>query len=239
MEGFSSIDIFDTKGAEYLFVIGYLLILIFFWKVSNKQIKVSKQFQKVLNNLSVNLLRIPQGLFYNKNHTWAHSEVSGAAKVGLDDFLQHITGEVKYINLKNPGELINKGDLLTEIDQNGKHLRVFSPISGEILSTNAKLNKAPQILNEEPHDNGWIYKIKPSNWVTETKSYFLAEEAINWTKNELTRFKDFLSGDPMESYSSEPSMIILQDGGEIIENVLSELPEEVWVNFQKEFLDFS
>jgi len=239
MEGFSSIDIFDTKGTEYLFVIGYLLILIIFWQVANKPIITTKQIQKVLGSLSINLLRIPQGIFYNKNHTWVHLEESGAAKVGLDDFLLHVTGEVELSNLKNPGQMIEKGDLLTMIDQGGKQLKVYSPISGKILNTNSLVKEDNEILNEDPYDDGWIYKIKPSSWVKETESYFLAEEAIDWSTKELNRFKDFLAGDPMRRYSSEPSMILLQDGGEIRENVLSELPNEVWEKFQEEFLDFS
>ena len=239
MEGFSSIDIFDTKGTEYLFVIGYLLILIIFWQVANKPIITTKQIQKVLGSLSINLLRIPQGIFYNKNHTWVHLEESGAAKVGLDDFLLHVTGEVELSNLKNPGQMIEKGDLLTMIDQGGKQLKVYSPISGKILNTNSKINEDNEILNEDPYDDAWIYKIKPSSWVKETESYFLAEEAIDWSTKELNRFKDFLAGDPMRRYSSEPSMILLQDGGEIRENVLSELPNEVWEKFQEEFLEFS
>ena len=239
MEGFSRIDIYDTKGMEYLFVIGYLLFLIIFWKVSNKQVNIATQIQKVLSNLSANILKIPQGLFYHKNHTWVHLEVFGAAKVGLDDFLQHLIGEVRFTNLKNPGEMINKGDLLTEIDQAGKHLRVFSPISGKIQDTNPKINETPEIINEDPYEKGWIYKIKPLNWVEETASYYLAEEATNWSTKELERFKDFLMGGSMRKYSSEPSMVLLQDGGELRDNILSELPDEVWKDFQKEFLNFT
>ena len=164
-------------------------------------------------------------------------EESGAAKVGLDDFLQHVTGEVKFISLKNPGEIVKKGDLLTEIDQNGKHLRVFSPISGEILSTNTMLSENPGILNEDPYEEGWIYKLKPSNWVEDTKSYFLAEDATKWATKELERFKDFLIGGSRKRYSGEPSMVLLQDGGEIRDNVLAELPNEVWQDFQEEFLN--
>lgn len=239
MEGFSRVDIFDTKGIEYLFVIGYLLFLIIFWNISSKQVKITKQIQKVLGNLSANLLRIPQGLFYNKCHTWTHLEESGTAKVGLDDFIQHITGKVKFTNFKSHGVIIRKGDLLTEIDQNGKHLKIFSPISGEILNTNSELHKNPEILNEDPYKKGWIYEIKPSNWIAETNSYFLAEDATNWAKKELVRFKDFLSSGSMRKYSSEPSMILLQDGGELCDNILSDLPDDVWKDFQKEFLNFT
>jgi len=238
MEGFSRVDIFDTKGAEYIFVIGYLLILIIFWKISHKQVKIVRQIQRALGTLSANLLRIPQGLFYSKNHTWAHLEESGAVKVGLDDMLQHITGEVTFSSLKNSGEMINKGDLLTEIAQEGKFLRIFSPISGQILNTNFQLAESPEILNEDPYEKGWIYKIKPSNWIGETSSYYLAEEATKWSVKELERFKEFLAMSA-KKYSSEPSMIILQDGGELQDNTLTQLPNEVWQDFQKDFLNYT
>ena len=236
MEGFTRIDIFDTKGMEYIFVIGYLVLLVIFWKLSTKQVKIKAQIKKVFDNLSANMLKIPQGLFYSQNHTWAHLEESGAAKVGMDDLLQHITGEVQFHQLRSPGEIIRKGDLLTELQQDGKHLSLFSPISGTIMDANSELTKSPEILNEDPYDEGWIYKIKPTNWVTETNAYYLAEEATNWSKKELERFKDFLAV-TMKKYSSEPSLVILQDGGELRDNTLSHLPNEVWEEFQKDFLN--
>ena len=186
--------------------------------------------------LTANILRIPQGLFYSKNHTWVHLEKSGVAKVGLDDLLQHLTGEVNFKNLKSPGEMIHKGDLLTEIEKNGKKLKIFAPISGKIENTNSILIESPEILNEEPYERGWLYRIKPSNWIADTKSYYLAEDATNWAKKELERFKDFLAVS-IKRHSSEPSMIAFQDGGELIDNTLSELPDEVWSDFQKEFLN--
>ena len=112
MEGFSYSDIFATKGMEYVIIIAFLALLIPFWVVLNKQVKVNKQIQRALGFLSASILKIPQGLFYSQNHTWMYMEKSGAAKVGLDDLLMHITGEVKFSQLKNPGEMINKGDLL-------------------------------------------------------------------------------------------------------------------------------
>ena len=239
MESFNRVDIFDTKGIEYLFVIGYLLFLIIFWNVANKHERIIKQIKTAISTLSAGILRIPQGLFYSKFHTWTHLEESGAARVGLDDFLQHITGEVKFAMLKNPGEILNKGDLLTRINQGSKNLKVFSPISGRILDTNSSLNQNPEILNEDPFRKGWIYEIKPSDWMKETNSYLLGEEATDWSKKELERFKDFLTGGPMRKYSSEPSMILLQDGGEIRNNILSDLPNEVWMDFQEEFLNFT
>jgi glycine cleavage system H protein len=237
MDGFSYTNIFDTKGIEYLVIISFLLLLIPFWLILNKQVKFKEQIQKILGVLSANILKIPQGIFYNKNHTWTFLEKSGSAKVGLDDLLLHITGNVDIKNLKTRNEEIKKGELLAELDQNGKSLKIYSPISGKILTANENLKENKQLLNQDPYGKGWIYEIKPSNWVTETSTWYFAEEAQTWMKSELDRYKSFLSMN-FRKYSPESeSLTILQDGGELSENSLSELPNEMWQEFQKEFLN--
>jgi len=235
MDGFSYSDIFATKGIEYLIIITFLVLLIPFWLILNKQTEISQKIQKALGFLSAGILRIPQGLFYSKNHTWMFMEKSGSTLVGLDDLLLHITGEVKFNNHKNRGEMIRKGDLLTEIDQNGKLLRILSPISGKIININDTINENPGILNEDPYGKGWIYKIKPSNWLAEAKACYFAEEATTWSTDELERFKDFMAVS-VKNYATEPAMVILQDGGELNDHTLSAFPDELWKDFEKEFL---
>jgi len=237
MEGFSIVDIYETKGVEYLFVIAYLVVFIIFWRVVRNPGKVLRQIRDAVSTLSAKILKIPQGIYFSKNHTWTHLGESGAAKVGLDDFLQHVIGELQLSGLKDPGDSIKKGELLAEIEQDGKQLKVYSPISGEVLETNALLAENPEMINTDPYNKGWLYQIKPSNWMKETSSCLLAEKASEWSEKEITRFKDFLSMGAMRKYSSEPAMLMLQDGGEIRDHVLSELPGEVWQDFQEEFLN--
>jgi len=237
MEGFSIVDIYDTKGTEYLFVIGYLLVLIIFWRLMRNPGRVLQQIKDTISTLSAKILNVPQGIYFNKNHTWTHLGESGTAKVGLDDFLQHVIGDLQLGGLKDPGESIKKGEILGEIIQDGKHLKLYSPISGLVVETNEMLSENPGIINNDPYHKGWLYQIKPSDWIKETSSCMLAEKAREWSDRELVRFKDFLSMGAMRKYASEPSMVMLQDGGEIRDNVLSELPEEIWHDFQEAFLD--
>ena len=236
MEGFSYNNIFETKGIEYLIIIAFLVIIIPFWILINREVSIKSQIRGALGILTEGILKVPLGIFFSKNHTWAHLEKSGIAEVGIDDFLLHITGDVKFNNLKAPGTVINKGDLLADIDHNGKILQVYSPISGKITVTNRLLTETPSVVNKDPFEKGWIYKINPSGWIEETDTYYMANEALAWTRMELLRFRDFLGG-TMKKYTPELSMVLLQDGGEIIDRPLSELPEEIWKDFQKSFLD--
>jgi len=238
MDGFSYNNIFETKGIEYLIIIAFLTLIIPFWIMINKEVSIRNRIRNAAGVLTEGILRIPLGLLFSRNHTWAHLQKSGVAEVGIDDFLLHITGDVKFRNLREPGSFISKGDLLADIDHNGKILQVFSPISGKISNTNSLLSDNPSAINEDPFEKGWIYKIKPSGWVQETSTYYMANEALDWTRTELLRFRDFVA-DSVRKYTPAASMIILQDGGELCDRPLADLPEEIWKDLQKSFLDLS
>jgi glycine cleavage system H protein len=236
MDAFNYNNIFETKGIEYLVVIAFLVLLIPFWITLNRKIKMNGQIRKAPGILTAGKLKIPQGIFYSRNHTWAHLDMSGIARVGLDDLLVHIAGNIHFSHLKNQGEKINKGDLMAEIEHKGKTLRIFSPVSGEVLTMNPLLTENPEMLSEDPYLKGWLYKVKPTRWITETNSCLIAEDATNWHGKELERFKDFLSG-YRGGLSLQSAGMILQDGGELTDNILSDLPVEVWQNFQNDFLN--
>lgn len=235
MDPFTYNNIFDTKGIEYLVIITFFVILIPFWMLLNRQAKNRKQLQKSLGILTASTLKVPQGLFFSRYHTWTHLEKSGVAKVGLDDLLVHLTGEVQFSNLKKSGEKVKKGELLAEINQSGKLLKIYSPISGEIIEANTQLANNPELLNQDPYVKGWMYKVKPISWVPDTNSYYLADDATIWATQELERFKDFLA-QSVGKYSPMPSNVVLQDGGELVDQPLSSLPNEVWQDFQTDFL---
>jgi glycine cleavage system H protein len=235
MDGFSYYNIFDTKGIEYLIIIAFLALFIPFSVVLNRKVKRRRALRQAAIVTS-GILKVPQGVFYCKNHTWAYLLKSGLASIGLDDLLLHFTGEVKLNYLKNAGDTVIKGEVVAEINQDGKKLRVYSPLSGRVEESNSLLAEEPDILNEDPYGSGWMFRIKPTDWKSETGTYYLAENATDWSKRELQRFKDFLAV-TMPKYDPELTMMALQDGGELRDNPLSELPGEVWVDFQAEFMN--
>lgn len=227
MEGFSYTDIFETKGIEYIIVIAFLIIVIPFWLILNRKKSPVLRSLDVSAGFIPGLIDIPMGIFFSRNHAWTYLERSGLAKTGIDEFILRAAGKVKMKYLKKEGEIIRKGEIMAEIIQDGKKLRVLSPLSGVIESVNYKPAQSSD------YSGSWAYGVRPTAWIAETGSYFMADEAVSWIRKEFERFRTV-----MDEYfnRSGQAITILQDGGEIQNNPLSEMPDEAWHIFEKSFL---
>ena len=181
-------------------------------------------------------VQLPKGLYYDKSHTWTYMEKDGLVKVGIDDFLQHVTGPVTRVEMRKAGEKIRKGDMLLSIVQNGKRLVVFAPVSGVIKESNSMLDGNYSLVNSSPYGDGWIYRIEPVNWPREIQLLEMAEKYQEWLHKEFMRLKDFLAGS-LKVNKMEYDLIVLQDGGMLKDGVLAEFGPEVWEDFQTHFLD--
>ena len=180
----------------------------------------------------------PDGLFYDKSHTWTFMEKDGIVKVGIDDFLQHITGSVTKIKMKPQGTKVKKGEKIISLVQNGKQLDIYSPLSGLIRDINHELKINAAIINNSPYCSGWIYSVQPDNWLKETRRYLMGDNYREWLRKEFTRLKDFVAG-TVKSREESFSQVVLQEGGEISDNLLENFGPEVWEEFQRKFIDTS
>jgi glycine cleavage system H lipoate-binding protein len=180
---------------------------------------------------------VSPGLLYDKTHTWAFMEEDGSVKIGIDDFLQRVTGPLTRVKMKSPGERVKKGKKAVSIIQEGKQLDICAPVSGTIQELNPRLAKESSLLNSSPYVDGWIYKIKPTNWYQEVQFLLMGTSYKRWLKKEFQRLKEFLS----ETFAPADSghVHVLQDGGEIRDHILKELGPELWEDFQINFLDMS
>lgn len=181
-------------------------------------------------------LIIPGGMLFGRSHTWAFMEKDGAVRVGIDDFLQHVTGTITRVRMKSPGEKVLKGDHILSLVQKGKQLDIQSPVSGTITSVNEKLAVNTSIINSSPYNDGWVYTIEPDNWVQESRLMAMAGKYIERVRQEFTQVKDFLASLPGVSSDRYASMV-LQDGGELKDGLLEEFGPEIWEEFQVKFID--
>ncbi|MFA5418546.1 MAG: hypothetical protein WC341_08815 [Bacteroidales bacterium] len=178
----------------------------------------------------------PAGLFFDKSHTWAFMEKEGTVRIGIDDFLQHVTGSITKVKMRNPGEKIRKGEPFLSLIQYGKQLDIKSPVSGTILERNKWLQTESSILNISPYGEGWVYLMKSDNWLKEIKSLFMGESYQAWLQYEFSRLKDFLSYH-IKSKSLVNLPVVLQEGGEMKDHLLEEFGPQVWEEFQNDFIN--
>jgi len=75
-----------------------------------------------------NSILAPKGLYFDKSHTWAFMEIDGNVKIGLDDFMQHVTGPITRIKMREPGEKIIKGKKILTIIQKRQQQSITPPI---------------------------------------------------------------------------------------------------------------
>jgi len=232
MEQFVYSDIFDTKGIEYIIVIFFFMLIIPFWRMLNRPVKLKEVVGGAIHALNLQALKIPQGLLFNRNHTWSHLEKSGVASVGMDDLLLHLTGGVELSYLKEQQEKVKLGEPIARISQKGKELVITSPITGKIDRVHKTLEDNSEVIAEDPYSS-WLYRIKPEKWQEETGNAMMADQASEWTGKELERFRDYLAEKVAETAGSEP---ILQEGGELTGHPLSEMDQLAWKGFQEKFL---
>lgn len=198
---------------------------------------VAKVKDKVYRPLpDENSMLVPKGLYFDKTHTWAFMEQNGIVKVGIDDFLQHITGTITRIKLIDTGTEVKKGEQILSIIQNGKQLNLYAPVSGIIKERNILLDSNSAIINDSPYSEGWIYRIEPTNWFRDAQLLFMAEKHRQFLVKEFSRLKDFLAN-TLSTDNEKYAQVVLQDGGELRDGILSELGPEVWDDFQTKFID--
>ena len=101
----------------------------------------------------------PDNYYYSKDHEWLKVE-GDKATVGITDFAQKQLGDVVYVELPQPGAQLEFHQSLGVIESVKAVSDIYSPISGEVVESNEKLNDSPELVNDDPHGQGWIIKIK-------------------------------------------------------------------------------
>jgi hypothetical protein len=138
--------------------------------------------------------------------------------------------------MKSPGNIIRKGEHIFSLVQKGKQIDICSPVTGTIITINDDLNTVSAAINSSPYSEGWVYTIKPDNWLKESRLMIMASSYIEWIRDEFNRVKDFITALPGVN-EVRLSHIVLQDGGELRDGLLEEFGPDVWEEFQMKFID--
>ena len=104
-------------------------------------------------------MNIPDDLHYSKDHEWIRVD-GDTAIVGITDFAQSELGDIIFVEFPKVGGKYSAGDAFGTVEAVKTVADLFLPVSGEILAVNSALDEAPEAVNEDPYQTGWLVKIK-------------------------------------------------------------------------------
>ena len=103
----------------------------------------------------------PEDLKYTREHEWARKKGTRIV-VGVTDFAQDQLGDVVYVELPDVGDPVKKGESFGVVESTKAVSELFAPVSGKVTKVNQALVDAPEGVNDDPHEKGWMVEIELS-----------------------------------------------------------------------------
>ncbi|EQC00970.1 glycine cleavage system protein GcvH [Photorhabdus temperata] len=106
---------------------------------------------------------VPAELKYAESHEWVRAESNGEYTVGITEHAQELLGDMVFVDLPEVGNEINFGDECAVVESVKAASDIYAPLSGEVIAVNEALGEAPELVNGEPYNEGWLFRIKASD----------------------------------------------------------------------------
>jgi len=103
---------------------------------------------------------VPTDLRYTKSHEWVRVDDEGIATVGITDHAQELLGDLVFVELPEVGADLGAGSECAVVESVKAASDVFSPVSGEVVEVNELLAEAPETINQDAYEDGWIFRIR-------------------------------------------------------------------------------
>ncbi len=96
---------------------------------------------------------------YTKEHEWVRVD-DGVGTMGITDYAQDQLGDIVYVELPAPGTSVKQFEKLGEIESVKAVSDLYSPVSGEVVDLNEAVNDHPELVNQSPHEDGWLLRLR-------------------------------------------------------------------------------
>jgi glycine cleavage system H protein len=100
---------------------------------------------------------------FTDSHEWIEIESGDIARIGITHYAQKELGDIVYVELPLVNREVNAKQEIAVLESTKAAADIYSPVSGMILEVNDRLKQQPELINQSPENEGWIYKIRLSN----------------------------------------------------------------------------
>jgi glycine cleavage system H protein len=123
----------------------------------------------------------PSEYIYSREHEWVRVE-DDVCVLGITEFAQQELGEVVFVELPEVGQVFNSGDEVGTIESVKAVAEVYTPVAGEVIEINEAVVDDPELINEDPHQEGWLFKVRFSS-AADLKDLMNAEKYEEYVKS--------------------------------------------------------
>lgn len=178
------------------------------------------------------LTQVPAGVFVGPGHAWMELEPEGGVHLGVDRLPTTLLGGIEEIDAVPTGTEIHCGEPIARLRHGERTIEVKSPVDGLVTEVNAGLE--PARLAEEPFGPDWIVEVRPREIGPVLRRLFVAEEARNFLRNELSSLRDYLAG---LSLAGHPSIALATgpDGRLPAEGLAARMTDGEWSELKERF----
>ncbi|HMA98980.1 MAG TPA: glycine cleavage system protein GcvH [Wenzhouxiangella sp.] len=103
---------------------------------------------------------IPKDLRFSESHEWVSEEEEGVVKVGITDHAQEQLGDLVFVELPEEGANFGQGDACAVIESVKAASDIYTPVSGEVVALNQAVIDSPEIINNDPYGDGWLFSVR-------------------------------------------------------------------------------
>ena len=106
---------------------------------------------------------VPSDLKYTRAHEWLRLEDDSVVTIGITDHAQAQLGDLVFVEVPETGSSLGAGDAAAVVESVKAASDVYAPVAGEVVGANEQLDESPELVNNDPFGEGWIYKLRVEN----------------------------------------------------------------------------
>lgn len=106
---------------------------------------------------------VPSDLKYTRAHEWVRAEDDSTITIGVTDHAQAQLGDLVFVEVPEVGQSLGAGDAAAVVESVKAASDVYAPVAGEVIAANEQLDESPELVNNDPFGEGWIYQMRIEN----------------------------------------------------------------------------
>ena len=140
------------------------------------------------------IFKVKNEIYYHIDGCWVEKN-GNIATIGVSDFFQTLNGDVATVTLFGIGLKLKQGSPIGDIETMKVSFELSSPVSGEIIEHNKLLDNSPELVNLEPYGDGWLLKVKLSDFETDKPNLMDSKSYFDFMKAKVAEEGDKLKSD--------------------------------------------